>query len=199
MPVRRLLAIYGLARGNLAVHTALSLFGGLVLAALSWSGLVKRVLKLTNFKSGFLGGTPEPTDADQLRRPDGIRAATMVIPMPPEIRPSDVRAGDVQAGDGQARNGQARNGRAGRARAGGARAAEGRAAEGRAAAPVETTALIGARRPAKRRRSAAAQRDREPVDETMVLLPPDESEETLLLRPRGAVDDTLYLGRRDRY
>jgi hypothetical protein len=64
-----------------------------VLAALSWFGLEKRVLKLKNFTPGFLKARSGTGGAHRLRRPDGIRATTMVIPMPAEIRSAVAQPG----------------------------------------------------------------------------------------------------------
>lgn len=136
--------------GITTIYTVLSPAGGRLPAAIGRSGLEKRVLKLKNFAPGFLK-TKKAADGARrrLRRPEGIRASTMVIPMPPEIRSAMAEP-----------------------------------------APAEP--------PRSRRRSARPARPpaaREPVDETMLLLPTAGPEETMRMPPQPAADDTVRIRR----
>ncbi|WP_157488757.1 hypothetical protein [Pseudofrankia sp. DC12] len=166
-----MLVLYGLAKGSLTVYTVLSLSGGLAIAALSWFGLEKRVLKLKNFTPGFLKTKGAAAAASgshrRLRRPPGMRASTMVIPMPAEIR-------SAMAGPSPAEPVR-------------------RGANRPAPAPAESS-------PRSRRRSGSDRPAPPPappgrVDETMLLIPTGGAEETMRLPPQPSVDDTVRLRR----
>ncbi|ADP78658.1 acyltransferase 3 [Pseudofrankia inefficax] len=175
MPVQQLLAVFGLAKGSLTVYTVLSLSGGLALAALSWFGLEKRVLKLKNFTPGFLKDKGAAAGAHRrLRRPPGMRASTMVIPMPEEIR-------SAMTGSGRAEP----------SRRGASRPAQ---------APAPAQAESGRSRSRRRSGSDRPVPPAPPpppgrVDETMLLLPASGVEETMRLPPQPSVDDTVRLRR----
>lgn len=199
------------------MYTALSLVGGLVLAALSWLGLEElipgflRKNRSAGAKSGAAGSGSAPGgDADrQLRRPAGIRASTMVIPMPElagdgQERPEPDRAGDARRGsrDGASRD---RTAASRGARSRGSSTRPGRARHTRGDDSEQGTgAPAGGARPDDTMVVNDPKRASAPVDVTMHLKPQGLAEQTMHLSPKSKADgpgypeseDTIFLGRR---
>jgi hypothetical protein len=129
-------------------------------------------LKLKNFAPGFLKAKGAAAGTHRrLRRPPGMRASTMVIPMPPEIRAAMAEPSPAEPG-----------GRRGANR------------------PASASAESSRSRSRSRRRSGS-DRPVPPVappgriDETMLLLPAGGVDETMRLPPQPSADDTVRIRR----